>query len=1248
MKNIIQCFKIVCIFFINIIKRNVKICFGKPDILCNKSCIVFFPVQTAVFFCGIAGIVSFKSKKEEDSFDLKQIEKSIDQITNAGYFICLKENVLSEKYLGGKAVADKLYNHIREISQSDYFFQLYKNDQLYEKLLNSAQFLKNFIEKEKKVIDKNTGYISKDDYKEVSDRIETIKDIVWSILYEISGNIKKVKNLLSLFDRELNPVQLKKYKEINIVLNSIGYLEVRGRDSAGISIFYHLKKKDYQEFEKKVLNKNLAEEFEFRRDTNILKNSSISVNCISNHVGICFTYKIASVVGKLGDNTEFLRNQIKNDSILYELSLCADISFTVTAHTRWASVGAITESNCHPVDNTISSKTKRDEIIHVSLNGDIDNYVELKAEFEEQYGTVSTEISCDTKIIPLQIQFYIDRGHDIAEAFRLAVNKFKGSHAIIMHTDMAPGKLFLAQKGSGQAIFVGIADSCYIAASEVYGVVEETSSFIKLNGSLLVDKKAGVSGQIFILDAQGSGGMEGIDAFYYDNTPVNLKKSDIKNTEITSRDIDRQDFPHYFLKEISESPVSVEKTIQNCWKIVKDNNNIDRKAIVLDETVVPGKVKKEIVENRIKRIFFVGQGTAGVAAQACANIFNYYVNSDDFTACAVKSSELSGFILNESQSETSMSDTLVIGISQSGTTTDTNLTMDMVKNLGAKTLAIVNRRDSDITFKVDGVIYTSSGRDIEMSVASTKAFYSQIIAGAVLGLYISGLKNSRSKEFISDEIDVLAQIPWKMRKVLSMTREIYESASKLALSKVYWATVGSGPNKVSADEIRIKLSELCYKTISSDYIEDKKHIDLSSEPLIIVCAAGVRKSVINDVIKDTAIFSAHKAIPVVIADEGEDGFGDYSENIFHVPLVPEHLSPVLNTLVGHIWGYYAALAINESSSFLFNLKSDVEKTIESYEKKNIDIYETVLEKTFREKIALYSRKFKIKINNGTFPAKLVDCTDLILLLKYLSGRLPLSDFEMDFNVKGTAGNMINCLFEELDQAISFLTRPVDAIKHQAKTVTVGTTRETVVSDTAKKETGPVFDYLYKNSIKLSQISIANISVIRKLTGVISDICGAIIYNVHGLNILGEVTDNTTINIVKKEGSLKDIPSRVESSNELKGTKKIIVKEKNVYIGIGRKDSRSILIIPVKADGDFDESGRMQSAVLVLVNISFKSEVSLTKKIDALGGKYDRIKAVVNENDVPWKDLFLDSFALKDLYGFSAEKIGETVVKKNKS
>jgi glutamine---fructose-6-phosphate transaminase (isomerizing) len=84
-----------------------------------------------------------------------------------------------------------------------------------------------------------------------------------------------------------------------------------------------------------------------------------------------------------------------------------------------------------------------------------------------------------------------------------------------------------------------------------------------------------------------------------------------------------------------------------------------------------------------------------------------------------------------------MSDTLAIAISQSGTTTDTNRTVDLLRSAGAAVIAIVNRRGSDLTDKADGVLYTSDGRDVEMSVASTKAFYAQIAAGFLLAVAIA-------------------------------------------------------------------------------------------------------------------------------------------------------------------------------------------------------------------------------------------------------------------------------------------------------------------------------------------------------------------------------------------------------------------------------------------------------------------------------------------------------------------------------
>src|SRR5690606_7722152 len=114
----------------------------------------------------------------------------------------------------------------------------------------------------------------------------------------------------------------------------------------------------------------------------------------------------------------------------------------------------------------------------------------------------------------------------------------------------------------------------------------------------------------------------------------------------------------------------------------------------------------------------------------------------------------------------------------------------------------------------------------------------------------------------------------------------------------YWAVVGNGPNAVAAHEVRIKLSELCYKSIACDVTEDKKHIDLSAEPMIIVCAAGLAGSTADDVAKEIAIYRAHKAVPIVVATEGDTRFSA-AAHVVQVPAVDPALAFVLSAMVGH-------------------------------------------------------------------------------------------------------------------------------------------------------------------------------------------------------------------------------------------------------------------------------------------------------------------------------------------------------------
>ncbi len=1217
--------------------------FGKYIDRVPDGSIVFGPCRQTMLCCGIAGIVAIKNKKSTPSrLDLGSLEDLARQIETSDYRSCAQADRWKGFYLGGREKLTALGRAVQALKTDAQFFEVFSDENAQNQLQQLAERLAAITAAESDLLAEQMGHLSAERVDLIARAIEKLKDSNWRLENDILANTKKIRDLLARSSETPSPSSVCLFKKLNAVLNSIDRLEVRGRDSAGISIMFIFEKPEFSKGQKALEQAGQLDEFKKRCDPDPLINGGINCQPTSRtdgkkRVAVAVTYKIALEIGSLGDNVRYLRRQIANDPVFQTLATIPAVFDTVSAHTRWASVGAITEANCHPVDNhTTGNATAKCGIIHTCLNGDIDNFQQLKTELEGTNTQIHSDITTDTKIIPLKIQQYFQQGHTIDESFRLAVNDFEGSHAISMHTDLAPGKLFLAQRGSGQAIFVGIADEHYMASSEVYGFVEETPYYLKLDGEKTIAGKHGghTQGQIFILDQTSSGGLDGIDARFYDGTPFVLEESDIKYTEITTRDIDRQNFPHYFLKEISESPASVEKTLQNRWKFKEDDPS--QYTITLDESIIPQSLQKALATDQIKRIFFIGQGTAGVAALTCANILNYYLDNPAVQISALKASEFSGFQLNENDSTHAMTDTLVVAISQSGTTTDTNRTVDMVKERGAYTLAIVNRRDSDITFKVNGVMYTSSGRDIEMSVASTKAFYSQIVAGAVLGLYVARLKNCRDDAFVNEETRRLLALPSHMRKVLAMREIIKRSARKLAVTKTYWAAVGSGPNKAAADEIRIKLSELCYKTISSDYVEDKKHIDLSSEPLIIVCAAGSRSTVIGDIIKDTAIFKAHKATPVVIANEGEDRFNPYAADVFRVPPVAEHLAPILNTLVGHVWGYYAALSINDGSRFLYRFQEDLQKSIQTYAAEGLTVYEIILEKTFQEKVAHFDKAFRTQKAKKQFPAAIgSDVTsDLTLLLKYLSGRLPVSDFELDFSQKGTAANMLNAMFKYLGQAINYMARPVDAIKHQAKTVTVGTSR------ISERLEGILFEALSAEAFSVSQLTASNIIVLKNLQEIIYDITGSILYRIEGLNLLGEPVNETTINVVAKRGAASHIPSRVEADAQLKGTKRIIVRQGNVYIGKGRKDERSIVVVPV-----LSHSPSSPSIIenLLLLHILFKENIPLSAKIKALGGKYEHIQNIVQENTIVWDDQLLEGMPIEELFGRSAEKVGESIV-----
>ena len=320
-------------------------------------------------------------------------------------------------------------------------------------------------------------------------------------------------------------------------------------------------------------------------------------------------------------------------------------------------------------------------------------------------------------------------GADLTTAFRDTVASFEGSVAIGASAAPYPDHLLLALRGSGQALYVGLADDCYVVASEPYGLVELTSRYLRLDGDTPANPENpnASRGQIVVLDGSRAGTLEGIARQAYDGTVLPVTDGDLQEAQVTTRDIDRGTYPHFLLKEITEAPTSFRKTLRG--KLIERDGALH---VALGDDVLASGVRERLRNGRIDRIQVIGQGTAHVAGQSLAGALLACIPDGRLRVEALPATELSGFGLRSD-----MSDTLVVAISQSGTTTDTNRTVDLVRDRGATVLAIVNRRGSDLTDKSDGVLYTSDGRDVEMSVASTKAFYAQIAAGFLLAWSIA-------------------------------------------------------------------------------------------------------------------------------------------------------------------------------------------------------------------------------------------------------------------------------------------------------------------------------------------------------------------------------------------------------------------------------------------------------------------------------------------------------------------------------
>lgn len=998
-----------------------------------------------------------------------------------------------------------------------------------------------------------------------------LRDALWSLR---NDRLRTAREVAALAGRGATEGAFAGYLAIQQSLSAIDRMEVRGRDSAGIHVLVHDHGLDLDD---PAIRAALTAR---SQDPTFQSGSAKAVDGV-----LSFVYKAAAEIGELGDNTRVLRAAVAADDLLRRSITSPSARTSVLGHTRWASVGIISEPNTHPLNSDeleSSPATDRAPYVVAALNGDVDNHADLRVTHQLR---IHHHITTDAKVIPALVARHAAAGVGLVESFRRTVSEFEGSVAIGAMSAAQPDTMMLALSGSGQGLYVGLADDCFIVASEPYGSVEETSEYLRLDGEH--------GGEIVVLDAARAGEVAGIRRFGYGGHESPILESEIVTADVTTRDIDLGDAPHFLLKEIGEAPRSLEKTLRG--KVVERGGKL-RAAV--GERALPTEIAARLASRAITRIRVIGQGTAAVAGQSAAALLDDLAQGA-LDIDAIPATELSGF-----QLRLDMSDTLAIAVSQSGTTTDTNRTVDLLRARGAAVIGIVNRRASDLVDKADGILYTSDGRDIEMSVASTKAFYAQVAAGGLLACAITEAAGVGTDERRHELLTGLRELPDAMRTVLAKRSEIGDVARRFAPSKRYWAVVGNGPNHIAAEEVRIKLSELCYKSIAADVTEDKKHIDLSSEPLILVCAAGLRGSNADDVAKETAIFRAHKATPIVIADEGEIRYSSVAT--ITVPRVDPALGFVLSAMVGHLFGYEAALAIDASARPLREGRELIERSVA--ERAGGD---EVLE-AIRAEMPVLAQRFFDGIRDHQYDGHLEASTAVRMagLFRDLMSPNPVEQYATSSGKVGTPGALIDELVAGLTQGIEELTRPVDAIKHQAKTVTVGISR----SDEGVLDRALVQATL-RSGAGRDVLSYRTLKVLADLDPAVIEVTGYTRYRIEG----------NSITVLDRGGISRDLRSRVDGDSRLVGTKHRVAEVRDVLVAKGRRDQRTVIFVPeVKA-------GTCVGITLLHVRLHERLDADTMRGVlQGYDNRYDRLVDWVTETEGDFDESRLGQLPVDDL------------------
>ena len=524
------------------------------------------------------------------------------------------------------------------------------------------------------------------------------------------------------------------------------------------------------------------------------------------------------------------------------------------AHTRWATHGEPNDINAHPHQDVTSK-------IYLIHNGIIENYSTLKEVLIRKGFQFKSQTDTEA-LVNLISDIYFADGLNFEQAVEAALNQVIGTYGIVAFCSDEPNKIVAARHGS--PLVLGVGEDEYFIASDASPIVEHTRNVIYLD-----------EGEIVTIDENGH-----CIRSMQDDVIVNRETTEI---EFSIEEIEKGEFPHFMLKEIHEQVFTIKDTMRG---------RIDP----IDGTAHLGGIEDYM--NRIQdahRIYITACGTSWHAGL----IGKYLI--EEYAGIPVHVEYASEFRYRKPIID---SNTVVIGISQSGETADTLAAIRKAKELGALTVGICNVVGSSVARETDCGIYTHAGPEI--GVASTKAFTSQVSVLFLLSLCF-GKNRNLSSQTGKKYANALTNIGEQVKIILDGSSSILDVA-KSTVHADNFLYLGRGLNFPVALEGALKLKEISYIHAEGYPAAEMKHgpIALIDEKMPVVCLAPDDRT-FEKVLSNIQAVKARKGVIITVTKNRTPELEKVSDYIIDVPSTHPKVFPILSSVSLQLLAYHLAV-----------------------------------------------------------------------------------------------------------------------------------------------------------------------------------------------------------------------------------------------------------------------------------------------------------------------------------------------------